>query len=1114
MKRFAFAALAALSLFAFSCTEIPEEEPIDDDPIDKPDDKPDPKPGEDSITITTQGEIVIPASGGSATVAFTASGDWTASVEGGGSSWLVAKGVTLATRDQFKFRKDHDWQVNYGGGPGTPNPYVVTLDSELTAGQGGSNLSVPSAGVYDLLLDPNAALYKVVSHVDGAYSDFNGASDWSVIGEIAATGDKWTADVPMYSSGAWLTVNPASGGKGTGSITVIASANNEAERTTTVTITCGTKSATFTVRQPEDKGFIADFKGEYKVSAAAQTIELKARANVELSAESQADWITVAETKVLVEKTIVLSIAANTGGARTGTVTVSAPELGLTQTVTVAQAGAGEIYIPDNIFFSYLLQNYDTDGDGTLSQAECLKVDRIYISGWQMPSVNEIESLAGLEFFPNLKSLTIDNGGTNNPVCKVSGTLDLSGNPLLDALSLNGFPLLEKIDLSGCPKIWSISLRGQWNGTFDALKEIILPEGAASNLHEVDIMYAPALGPELDLSNCYDMNRVAIYECGALSNLYLPTGYPYTLENIESHVTIGYKGENVYEEYLFTDPVLKQVLIASDLMHLDYNADGKISRRDLEMCEYVQIYGYHFNGIQGNITTLEDLGAFKNVIQLWIRDCSDRVTAQLPESLSALSKMKYIIFENSSIGGSFPASYANLTSIIHATFSNTNISGNFPDFFLQLPEIEALYITDNPGMSGAVNLNYPENTKLDYIYLTGCNFDSIIVAADTPEKLLDHTVYVGYYPQLNADAHLLYRSANDGTGSVHADGEAVLYHAATKGPGLDFFITGDGFTAANNTVGGTLEIYLKYAAECIMAMEPFNKLMDYFNIWLIYAHSQNEGTAIGTQSTDGLKFSSYQPSGRTSTCIGDWDAITEFVSTSTGRNEPSGTAAVIMNSPQYGGMCFMKQVSLHQPGISIGMIPAAQNFEWTLFHEVMGHGFAYLGDEYSAEQASEDQNPVDYSSRWTQYGSGANLDSESNPSRVKWSAFLTDTRYANEGLGVFEGANLSNTGWYRPSGNSIMRDQTEEDGHRFNAPSREAIWQRVQVLTHPENNWSSWADYIANGYNREEFVEFDLAPAPDGKKARAPRALRRASLPAGAPVPPTPRHAPPIIVTE
>jgi len=313
---------------------------------------------------------------------------------------------------------------------------------------------------------------------------------------------------------------------------------------------------------------------------------------------------------------------------------------------------------------------------------------------------------------------------------------------------------------------------------------------------------------------------------------------------------------------------------------------------------------------------------------------------------------------------------------------------------------------------------------------------------------------------------------------------------ATKGPGLDIFITGDGFTPANNTVGGTLETYMTHTAESMMNAEPFNKLLDYFNIWLVYAHSEVEGTAIEDQSTAGQKFGSFQPNLRSSTCMGDWEAIQNFVKGATGRDEPSGTVALLMNSQYSGGMCFMSMSPLYTPGLSVGFVPVASGFSGTAIHEVLGHGFGKLGDEYDAGSASSDQAGNTDPTIWPLYGIYSNFDNVGDPLTVRWHQFIYDSRYASENIGVYEGANLSNYGWYRPTVNSIMRSHSQEGGDRFNAPSREAIWQRVYLLTHPEENWSSWEDYVRNGYDREEFVQFDLSPAPSSAPSRSPRLMR------------------------
>ena len=81
-------------------------------------------------------------------------------------TWHVAEGVVLTTNDQFKFRKDCDWGTNIGA-TGDTEPFVVTLDEELSGVANGKNLAVPEDGTYDILVNPDANLYKVVVSLGG-----------------------------------------------------------------------------------------------------------------------------------------------------------------------------------------------------------------------------------------------------------------------------------------------------------------------------------------------------------------------------------------------------------------------------------------------------------------------------------------------------------------------------------------------------------------------------------------------------------------------------------------------------------------------------------------------------------------------------------------------------------------------------------------------------------------------------------------------------------------------------------------------------------------------------------------------------------------------------------
>ena len=172
---------------------------------------------------------------------------------------------------------------------------------------------------------------------------------------------------------------------------------------------------------------------------------------------------------------------------------------------------------------------------------------------------------------------------------------------------------------------------------------------------------------------------------------------------------------------------------------------------------------------------------------------------------------------------------------------------------------------------------------------------------------------------------------------------------------------------------------------------------------------------------------------------------------------------MIMNSPYYGGLCFQNIGTMSDPGISVACLPCGPPFAYTFAHETLGHGFAHLADEYDSAWSGRTYDKE----AWNSFGMYSNVDGEYPP---RWRSFVEDSRYEGENLGYI----LTGGSVYRPVENSIMRSQREETGHRFNAPSREAIWQRVQVLANPDKKWNSWEEYISNGYNREEFIRFDL----------------------------------------
>ena len=121
----------------------------------------------------------------------------------------VAQGIKLKAADQFKFRKDGAWDVNFGA-TGDVEPFVVSLGSETDAAQGGKNLAVPADGVYDLVLNPDGQTFTIVETLGGGVSGKIGGepgpdepetyTGWGLIG----VGGDWEHDVAMTEAdGVW-----------------------------------------------------------------------------------------------------------------------------------------------------------------------------------------------------------------------------------------------------------------------------------------------------------------------------------------------------------------------------------------------------------------------------------------------------------------------------------------------------------------------------------------------------------------------------------------------------------------------------------------------------------------------------------------------------------------------------------------------------------------------------------------------------------------------------------------------------------------------------------------------------------------------------------------------
>ncbi len=304
-----------------------------------------------------------------------------------------------------------------------------------------------------------------------------------------------------------------------------------------------------------------------------------------------------------------------------------------------------------------------------------------------------------------------------------------------------------------------------------------------------------------------------------------------------------------------------------------------------------------------------------------------------------------------------------------------------------------------------------------------------------------------------------------------ADGKVVTLKKASTGNGADIVITGDAFSD-RLIADGTLRRMADDAVNGIFSMEPMKSLKDRFNVYLVNAVSKNEEYANATSTAFSGRF------GNGAACGGDIDKVLEYSKKAVGASRMNDvTVLVLMNSYRSAGTTYMVRPTTsagYGEGASIAFLPyknwnatgySKDNLTATLIHELVGHGIGKLDDEYSYSVLGKiPQDEIDYiKANKEKYGWFRNTDFTSDPDKVKWSAFLKDSRYKGENLGVFEGAGAYDSGVYRPTENSMMRYQSATE--RFNAPSRQAIWIRVMRLS----EGTSWTpDY-------ETFVKWDQA---------------------------------------
>ena len=327
------------------------------------------------------------------------------------------------------------------------------------------------------------------------------------------------------------------------------------------------------------------------------------------------------------------------------------------------------------------------------------------------------------------------------------------------------------------------------------------------------------------------------------------------------------------------------------------------------------------------------------------------------------------------------------------------------------------------------------------------------------------------------------------------DGGVVTLQQASKGNGIDIVLMGDAYSDRQVT-NGYYKQDMELLYDNLFAEEPYKSFKDYFNVYYVNVVSATEGYEFGNTALD-TWFGDGTEVGGSDQSVFEYalKAITE-------ERMDEAMLVVAMNSDAYAGTCYMyypKYYTDYGSGVTVSYFPRGNNVETfvqLLHHEANGHGFAKLADEYAYEYNGQvdDEKKIKTIEDQNERGWWKNIDFTSDPANVRWNYFLKDERYANEGLGLFEGGLTYWTGVWRPTETSIM----DNNIGGFNAPSREAIYYRINKLAYGKD-WE---------YDYEDFVEYDAINRSESSTS-VPMARSRRSNYVEVHVQPT---APPVVV--
>lgn len=328
----------------------------------------------------------------------------------------------------------------------------------------------------------------------------------------------------------------------------------------------------------------------------------------------------------------------------------------------------------------------------------------------------------------------------------------------------------------------------------------------------------------------------------------------------------------------------------------------------------------------------------------------------------------------------------------------------------------------------------------------------------------------------------------ESTDTISNNGKVSQLQKHTIGKGVPVVLMGDGFIDTDITSGRYREA-MEQAMEHVFDVYPMTNLKDYFDVYEVTAVSKNNQFSPFTSTAFSCKF------GDGTLITGNDDKALQYAKKAVS-DASNVLVIVVLNDTRYAGTCSLYSDGRKAEipaGHSVAYVPMTDaslyggiGFAEILHHEAIGHGFGKLGDEYSNAGTITKEATLELQG-FQQYGFCSNISLESDVTKTAWANFAALQDYSSEALSCYEGAYTFLKGVYRPTKNSIMK----ENDSQFNAPSRYMIFRRCKKIAQEDPSAYSFDAFLLFDANRPSTPSLDKVT----RSASAWRTLPRLARP-------------------